>query len=72
MLIFINVNFQYCVSIPEKYIIDAKDYEQMLSKKKVIRIINNNIIHHHPDSIDVSVKDVYAQFERDSSDFNVG
>lgn len=64
-------NFQYCVSLPEKYIIDAKDYEQMLSKKKVIRVINNNIMHHHPDSIDVSIKDLYARFERDSTDYNI-
>lgn len=35
----------------------------MLSDEKLAQIINRNIMHYHPDAIDISIQELYSRSE---------
>lgn len=61
--------FQYCVYGPSKYNSDEIEYEQMLVEKNVSQIINRNIFHYHPDSMDIQIKELYNRTSLESIGF---
>lgn len=58
--------FQYCVHLPEIISFDEKDYEKMLSEKKLSQFINNNILHYHPDANEIPITELYERSEMDT------
>ncbi|VVC29213.1 Acyl transferase/acyl hydrolase/lysophospholipase,Ketoacyl-synthetase, C- [Cinara cedri] len=62
----INGLMDYCIHVPGVYNSDEIDFEEMLVEKKVIQIINRNILHYHPDSMDTPIKELYIRSSRET------
>lgn len=54
---------EFCVRDPEVILFDEKDYEKMLSEKKLSQFINNNILHYHPDTNEIPITELYKRAE---------
>lgn len=53
-------DFQYCVWEPKIYSLDENKYKQILSGKKIAQIVHKNLMHYYPDSMDISITNMYA------------
>ncbi|XP_026822789.1 fatty acid synthase-like, partial [Rhopalosiphum maidis] len=52
----------YCLNPPFVHIISGMDYKHMMVDKKMISIINNNIVHSYPIGVELSLSDKYKNF----------
>lgn len=63
--------FQYCVWEPKIYTLDEYSCKQTLLEKKIAQIIHKNILHHYPDSMDISIINKYNYSARKEDTFVV-
>ncbi|CAH1725990.1 unnamed protein product [Aphis gossypii] len=60
---FYSTNLKdYCVNPPFVHIISGMDYKHMMVDKKMIEIINNNVVHSYPTGVELSLSDKYKNF----------
>lgn len=45
--------------MPKIITLDEKDFDHMLSKKELARLVHENVLHYHPDANEIPIADLY-------------
>lgn len=55
--------------MPGLFTSDEKDFAKFLSEKKLAQVVNQNILHYHPDAKDALISNMYARSQAESTGY---